>query len=119
MLKNKVDRFISFSLFSLPNYNASSTNLKQLKTIIVDAGHGGTDVGAVGQYENSLRSKEKDVTLAISIKLVAELKKQLPDVNIVPTRTTDIYQDPSEKADIANDEQWRSFSLHTCRFRSA
>ena len=44
---------------------------KLLKTIIVDAGHGGSDNGAVGQYEGSLRSKEKDITLAISKKLVA------------------------------------------------
>ncbi|MEO7264880.1 MAG: N-acetylmuramoyl-L-alanine amidase [Ferruginibacter sp.] len=76
---------------------------KKIKTIIVDAGHGGHDNGATGIYENSLRSKEKDVTLAISKKLVAELKKQLPDVNIIPTRTTDIYQDPREKARIANE----------------
>ncbi len=76
---------------------------KKIKTIVVDAGHGGHDIGATGIYENSLRSKEKDVTLAISKKLVAELKKQFPDVNIVPTRTTDIYQEPREKARIANE----------------
>ncbi|MFM6926408.1 MAG: N-acetylmuramoyl-L-alanine amidase [Ferruginibacter sp.] len=76
---------------------------KQIKTIVVDAGHGGTDVGASGQYENSLRSKEKDVTLAIALKLVDELKKQLPGVNVVPTRTTDIYQTPTEKARLANE----------------
>ncbi|MDB5202770.1 MAG: hypothetical protein JWQ27_2179 [Ferruginibacter sp.] len=83
---------------------AFSQPIKKLKTIVVDAGHGGTrDPGATGQYENSLRSKEKDITLAISKKLVAELKKQMPDVNIVPTRTTDIYQNPREKANIANE----------------
>ncbi len=76
---------------------------KKIKTIIVDAGHGGNEPGATGQYENSLRSKEKDITLAISLKLVEELKKQLPDVNIVPTRTTDIYQNPREKARLANE----------------
>ncbi|MEO6722106.1 MAG: N-acetylmuramoyl-L-alanine amidase [Ferruginibacter sp.] len=75
---------------------------KKLKTIIVDAGHGGSDNGATGQYEGSLRSKEKDVTLAISKKLVAVLQKELPDVNIVPTRTTDIFQNVNEKARIAN-----------------
>lgn len=75
---------------------------KKIKTIVVDAGHGGDrDPGAIGQYENSLRSKEKDVTLAIAMKLVAELRHQLPDVTIVPTRTTDVYQSPREKADIA------------------
>lgn len=81
----------------------AQTSKKLLKTIVVDAGHGGKDAGAVGQYENSLGTKEKDVTLAISKKVVEELKKQLPDVKIVPTRTTDIYQDPREKANIAND----------------
>ena len=77
---------------------------KFIKTIVVDAGHGGSrDPGATGQYENSLRSQEKDVTLAITLKLVAELKKQLPGVNIVPTRTTDVYQSPTEKAKLANE----------------
>lgn len=76
---------------------------KGLKTVIVDAGHGGQDGGAVGQYENSLRSKEKDVTLAISLKVVAELKKQMPELNVIPTRTSDIYQNPNEKARIANE----------------
>jgi N-acetylmuramoyl-L-alanine amidase len=75
---------------------------KKIKTIIVDAGHGGSDVGAVGQYEGSLRSKEKDITLAISNKLVAELVKQMPDVNAIPTRTSDIFQNVNEKAKIAN-----------------
>jgi N-acetylmuramoyl-L-alanine amidase len=88
--------------FTLSQLHSFSQTPKKLKTIIVDAGHGGKDFGATGTYENSLRSKEKDITLAISKKLVAELKKQLPDLNIIPTRTTDIYQDPREKATIAN-----------------
>ncbi|MFT3981291.1 MAG: N-acetylmuramoyl-L-alanine amidase [Ferruginibacter sp.] len=91
-------------IFSLVAFDSFSQTPKKLKTIIVDAGHGGTDGGASGQYENSLRSKEKDVTLAISKKLVAELKKQLPDLSIYPTRTTDIYQNPNEKARIANQQ---------------
>lgn len=92
-----------FSFFITSNHFSFAQTTKKLKTIVVDAGHGGNDVGATGQYENSLRSKEKDVTLAISKKLVAELKKQMPEVNVISTRTTDIYQNPREKADIAND----------------
>jgi N-acetylmuramoyl-L-alanine amidase len=80
-------------------------NSKSIKTIIVDAGHGGKDYGAYGGYEGGLGSYEKNVTLAISNRLVAELRKQLPDVKIVPTRTTDIYQSPPEKANIANDNR--------------
>jgi N-acetylmuramoyl-L-alanine amidase len=78
---------------------------KSIKTIIVDAGHGGKDFGAHGGYEGGLNSHEKDITLGISNKLVAELRKQLPDVKIVPTRTTDVYQSPPEKADIANNNK--------------
>ncbi len=78
---------------------------KKIKTIIVDAGHGGKDNGAHGGYEGGLNSLEKDITLEISNKLVAELRKQLPDVKIIPTRTTDIYQSPPEKADIANENK--------------
>jgi len=104
MPRNKVPFLFLFAALHLLIINELTAQTpKQIKTIIVDAGHGGTDVGATGQYENSLRSKEKDVTLAIALKLVDELKKQLPDVKVVPTRTTDIYQKPTEKARIANE----------------
>jgi N-acetylmuramoyl-L-alanine amidase len=104
MLKNKVPFIFLFAaLHLLIIIEIPAQAPKQIRTIIVDAGHGGTDVGATGQYENSLRSKEKDVTLAIALKLVDELKKQLPGVKVVPTRTTDIYQSPTEKARIANE----------------
>jgi N-acetylmuramoyl-L-alanine amidase len=92
-------------LIAIAGFPAFAQQPKKLKTIIVDAGHGGTDHGAIGQYENSLRSKEKDITLEISLKLVEQLKKQMPDVSIIPTRTTDIYQSPIEKAQIANNNK--------------
>ena len=81
---------------------AEAQQPKTIRNIIVDAGHGGDDFGATGQYENSLRSAEKNITLAISLKLVEELKKQIKDVNVIATRTSDIYQSPVEKANIAN-----------------
>ncbi len=91
--------------FLLVPVSLKSQSTKKIKTIIVDAGHGGKDFGAHGGYEGGLNSYEKNVTLAISNKLVAELRKQLPDVKIVPTRTTDIYQAPPEKANIANENK--------------
>ncbi len=104
MLRNKVPLLFLFAALHLLILKESSAQApKFIKTIIVDAGHGGKDIGATGQYENSLRSMEKDVTLAIALKLVDELKKQMPDVRVVPTRTTDIYQSPTEKAKIANE----------------
>jgi len=105
MVRNKVPflfLFAALNLLIIKELSAQSPKL--VRTIIVDAGHGGDrDPGAIGQYENSLRSKEKDVTLAIALKLVEELKRQLPGVKVVPTRTTDIYQSPTEKARIANE----------------
>ncbi len=104
MLRNKVPfLFVFAALHLLIIKELPAQTPKLIKTIVVDAGHGGEDVGATGQYENSLRSKEKDVTLAIALKLVDELKKQMPGVKVVPTRTTDIYQTPTEKARIANE----------------
>jgi N-acetylmuramoyl-L-alanine amidase len=104
MLRNKVPFLFLFAALQLLIIKELSAQTpKLIKTIVVDAGHGGTDIGASGQYENSLRSKEKDVTLAIALKLVDELKKQLPGVNVVPTRTTDIYQNPREKARLAQE----------------
>lgn len=92
-------------LFLLFSCTLFSQTTKKLRTIIVDAGHGGTDHGAIGQYENSLKSREKDITLEISNKVVAELRKQMPEVKVVPTRTTDVFQDPREKANIANENK--------------
>ncbi len=106
MIKNKVLALSFFAALHLLIFSSAFAQVpKKIKTIIVDAGHGGTDVGASGQYENSMKSKEKDVTLAISLKLVAELRKQFPEINIVPTRTTDIYHSVNEKAKIANDNK--------------
>lgn len=102
----KLKFIVSFVLFNSCFFILSNAQTgKKLKTVIVDAGHGGSDNGATGQYEGSLRSKEKDITLAISKKLVVTLQKALPDVNIVPTRTTDVFHNVNEKAKIANENK--------------
>jgi len=68
-----------------------------IKTIVIDAGHGGKDVGARGKY-----STEKDITLAIALKLQKDLQEAMPDVKIVMTRTTDVFDSPPVKANKAN-----------------
>lgn len=76
---------------------------RKIKTIIIDPGHGGQDNGARGEYEGTLGSLEKNITLAISMKLVKDLQEAMPDVNIIPTRTTDVFMSVHEKAKFAND----------------
>jgi N-acetylmuramoyl-L-alanine amidase len=90
-------------LLSIFLLNSSAQAPKKIRTIIVDPGHGGSDVGAHGEYEGTLGSYEKNITLAISLKLVAELKRQLPGVKIIPTRTTDVFDNVNKKAQFAND----------------
>lgn len=85
------------------NADAFSQAPRKIKTIIIDPGHGGTDHGAHGDYEGTLGSQEKDITLAISMKLVQDLKKAMPDVNIIPSRTTDVFMNVHEKAKFANE----------------
>lgn len=69
----------------------------KLKKIVIDAGHGGHDGGASGKY-----SKEKEIALAVSLQLAKTIAEELPDVEVVLTRTSDIYQSPPTKANIAN-----------------
>lgn len=69
----------------------------RLRKIIIDAGHGGHDGGADGRY-----SKEKDIALAVALKLGKLVESEIPDVEVVQTRTQDIYQSPPTKANIAN-----------------
>ncbi|MDQ2718737.1 MAG: N-acetylmuramoyl-L-alanine amidase [Bacteroidota bacterium] len=95
--------FLFIFCFLLIGTSAFAQVPKKIKTIIIDPGHGGSDRGAVGEYEGTLGSKEKNITLAISMKLVAELEKQLPGVKIIPTRTTDIFMNVREKAQFANE----------------
>jgi N-acetylmuramoyl-L-alanine amidase len=102
MLKIKVLAAVLPALIAFNCFNASGQAPQKLGTIIVDAGHGGKDAGAHGGYEGGLNSYEKNVTLAISLKLAEQLKKELPGVKVVTTRTTDVYQSPPEKAAIAN-----------------
>lgn len=56
-----------------------------IRTIIIDPGHGGFDNGTSGLF-----SKEKDVALAISMKLGAAINEAFPDIKVIYTRTTDV-----------------------------
>ncbi|HEY5463805.1 MAG TPA: N-acetylmuramoyl-L-alanine amidase [Hanamia sp.] len=94
---------VCLPIFLFFNITAFSQAPRKIKTIIIDPGHGGKDHGAIGEYEGSLQSKEKNITLAISMKLVDDLRQAMPDVNIIPTRTTDVYMSVHEKAQFAND----------------
>lgn len=68
-----------------------------LKTVVIDAGHGGKDPGAVGKI-----IFEKDVALKVALKLGAAISANFPDVKVVYTRSTDVFIALDERANIAN-----------------
>ena len=78
------------------------------KVILVDAGHGGEDSGAIGKN----KSREKDVNLAIAKKLVAIIN-QNPDLKAVLTRGGDYYVPLTKRITIAQREKATMFiSIH-------
>ena len=77
--------------------------------LVIDAGHGGYDPGALGDI-----SKEKDINLAIALQLGALVEKEHKDVTVYYTRKTDKFLKVDERATFANSKKANLFiSIHT------
>jgi N-acetylmuramoyl-L-alanine amidase len=82
-------------LFAPPLVTAKG---KKITKIVIDAGHGGQkDPGAHGGF-----SYEKDITLAVTLKLGKILSDSMKGVEVIYTRTTDVYPSLPERHEIAN-----------------
>lgn len=78
-------------------------------TLVIDAGHGGHDAGAVGAY-----SKEKDINLRVALAFGKLVEENCHDVKVVYTRKTDVFIPLQRRADIANNNKADLFiSVHT------
>ncbi|GAB7386750.1 hypothetical protein BSNK01_05860 [Bacillaceae bacterium] len=84
---------------------------KKALTVVIDAGHGAHDPGALGKM-----SKEKDINLAIAKKIVSRLE-QLEGIEVVPTRLTDTFLTLEERVKLANERSADLFiSVHANSF---
>ncbi len=88
--------FILFSILAIP-LGAVGQQGYRIKTVVIDPGHGGKDPGALGRH-----AKEKDITLAIALKVGYYIKRCCPDVKVIYTRTTDVFIPLYKRAEIAN-----------------
>ncbi len=78
-------------------------------TLVIDAGHGGHDAGAVGAI-----SKEKNINLKVALAFGRYVEQNCPDVRVVYTRKTDVFVTLNGRADIANKAKADLFvSVHT------
>ena len=81
---------------------------QKVNTIVLDAGHGGHDTGALGKH-----SREKDITLSIVLKLRDYIHQNLDDVKVVLTRDNDEFVELYRRAKIANESKADLFiSIH-------
>lgn len=80
-------------------YTPESTSVTpyKLKTVVIDAGHGGHDHGCSGASNN-----EKTLSLKMALKLGELIEKNYPDVKVIYTRKTDVFVELYERAAIAN-----------------
>ena len=97
-MKHAISIILSLLLATIiaPAQNNRSLNLS---TVVIDAGHGGKDAGAVSK---DLETYEKTLALDIANRLAAHIKKSFPTMKVVQTRSTDEFVELRERAAIAN-----------------
>ena len=83
-------------LFSSISFTPFKKN-SGVKIVVIDAGHGGKDPGCNGAVHN-----EKEVTLAIALKLGKLIEENLKDVKVIYTRKSDVFVELEERAQVAN-----------------
>jgi N-acetylmuramoyl-L-alanine amidase len=92
--------FIFFCVFVLTSSLLSGQqidNTYKLKTVVIDAGHGGKDPGSPGKH-----TAEKEVVLAIALKAGHYIENNFKDVKVIYTRKTDEFVPLLRRAEIAN-----------------
>lgn len=96
-MKNLVWLSFFLTAISLFSYQSLKAQGQMLKTVVIDAGHGGKDPGCLGKH-----SMEKDVALAVALQLGGLIERLQSDIKVVYTRTDDTFIPLQKRAAIAN-----------------
>jgi N-acetylmuramoyl-L-alanine amidase len=92
----------------IPKAFAGVQGKKDNYIIMIDPGHGGRDPGAIGSF-----SYEKNITLSVALKAGEFLERNLPDVKVIYTRSTDKFVDLDVRSEMANKNNANLFiSIH-------
>lgn len=108
---DKVKRVFTVLLLILALSAFKSDNNKRytIRTIVIDPGHGGHDSGCLGSS-----SKEKEVALAVGLRLGKYIEEHFKDIKVIYTRKTDVFVELHERAAIANNNKADLFICIHC-----
>lgn len=101
-------KFLPFRILIVLLFTAMFAFSQKVNTVVLDAGHGGHDTGALGRH-----SREKDITLAVVLRLRDYIHANMPDVKVILTREKDEFIELHRRARIANENKADLFiSVH-------
>jgi N-acetylmuramoyl-L-alanine amidase len=96
-VKNIVCLSAFLILFVISGFQPSGHKDGQVRTVVIDAGHGAHDNGCSGRS-----SKEKSVALKVALEVGSLIEENVPDVKVVYTRKSDVFVKLIDRAGIAN-----------------
>lgn len=94
---NRIVSALVFLGILLSAFTLSPPYRYKVKTLVIDAGHGGKDPGCGGIYSN-----ESEITLKVALELEQTIKENMPDVKVILTRDDDHFVELIDRAQIAN-----------------
>lgn len=107
-MKRQIIIFGILSVLFVVSQTAFADRQGYVRTVVIDPGHGGKDPGAIGA-----KSQEKDIVLAIALKLGGYIESNFDDVKVIYTRDNDEFIGLNRRAQIANENKADLFiSIH-------
>ncbi len=98
IIRNYATFLVLIMFYSCLSFSQSTEDTRaSIKTIVIDAGHGGKDPGCHGHSAH-----EKNVCLSMALKLGSLINKKYPQIKVIFTRETDVFVELDERAKIAN-----------------
>ena len=103
--------FFLFVFILSSNFLFSQVNSNKIKTVVIDPGHGGKDSGTMGTKR--FKIYEKHVALSVSLKLGKYISESFPEIDVIYTRSSDVFLELNERTEIANNANADLFiSIH-------
>ncbi len=100
LYKVKIIKLLCLVAFFVLGFNSGIFAQDAIRTVVIDAGHGGHDAGNLGT--GRYKKTEKDVSLEVALKLGDYIKESYPDIKVIYTRKDDRFIQLGERAAIAN-----------------